>query len=341
MKSPLQLRRRSPGVRGSVVIFVLGIILLTAFLLTRLMDRAAVELAAENRAARRAELRQEATSALDAALAVLADQAAVDQGLFDPRDGWDRPLDRLAYHPTPGIEAEVTVEDETGKLSLPLADEAKLGSYLDAIGCPATATDRLVDALLTWTRPEHISLEGEGLEFPGAPVPYRAPQRALRSFEELRAIPPARKLFFDEQGRWNELGLRFKSGASLFGFNTTNVNTACTDSLLAHGLDAAAVQRIASARDAYLSRGGALRTPAELAGAWGPGGAPPGLGTEAQCLHLRVHVRRGGIGYLLDAWVGRPGAALTVDAARAAAREPRKRLDYPFQILELRENHAP
>ena len=34
--------------RGSVVIFVLGIILLAAFLITRLMDRAAVELAAES-----------------------------------------------------------------------------------------------------------------------------------------------------------------------------------------------------------------------------------------------------------------------------------------------------
>lgn len=55
------LPRRDPE-RGSVVIFVLGIILLAAFLITRLMDRAAVELAAESKATQRAGLRQEALS---------------------------------------------------------------------------------------------------------------------------------------------------------------------------------------------------------------------------------------------------------------------------------------
>lgn len=345
--SPLLSVRRS---RGSVIIFVLGIILLAAFLITRLMDRAAVDLAAENKAARRAGLRQEAVSAIEAGLAVLADHAAVDNGLHDPRDGWGRPLELIDYQPSEGFIAEVTVEDETGKLSLPLATADKLAAYLDAIGCPATATDPLVDAVLSWTRPDHIPLEGEGLEFDVATLPYVAPQRALRSFEELRAIPAARALFFDEQGRWNELGLRFKAGASLFSFNATNVNTAGAETLLAHGLDLARIGAIETARQAGLQPGAAYRTPAELSGAWGSNGTPPGLGTEAICFHLVVQVRQGGRGYRLDAWVGRPGSVAPSAVARrqpsasaqpeaaSVRNNPRKRLDYPFQILELREN---
>lgn len=338
--------------RGSVVVFVLGIILLAAFLITRLMDRAAVDLAAESKAVKRTELRQEAFSALEAGLAVLADEAAAGDGLHDASEGWDHPLELMAYEPSPGYVAEVTVVDETGKLSLPQADEAKLEAYLNAIGCPATSTERVLDAILTWTSADHIPLERGNLEFDLAALPYEAPQRALRSFEELRAIPAVREIFFDEQGRWNELGLRFKAGASLFSFSASNVNSAPADALLASGVDPARVMAIEAARRDRLKGASVYRTPAELAGAWGREGTPPGLGTEALCLRVVVQVRFGGREYRLDAWVARPGAGAAAapravrDPAAAPAtpivasvrNNPRKRLDYPFQILELREN---
>ena len=350
-------RRRSlpSSRRGSVIIFVLGIILLAAFLITRLMDRASVELAAEAKAVKRADLRQEAFSAFEASLAVLADQAAAAEGLHDVSEGWDRPLELMTYEPAEGYVAEVTVEDESGKLSLPRANEEQLAAFLEAVGCPATANDRLVDALLTWTRPDHISLEGDPLEFDTAALPYAAPQRALRSFEELRAIPAAREVFFDEFGRWNETGLRFRTGASLFSFNATNVNSAGADALLAHGLDQGRIGAIeASRRDRRTAGSSFYRSPAELAGAWGRDATPPGLGTEALCLRVTVHTRFGGRAHRLEAWVARPGAVAPARTTPPAAREPgaapavtepasvrnnpRKRLDYPFQILELREN---
>ncbi len=346
---------RSPSNRrGSVVIFVLGIILLAAFLITRLMDRAAVELAAEAKASKRADLRQEAFSALEATLAVLADRAAVGEGLHDVSEGWDRPLELMEYVPTEGMTAEVAVVDETGKLSLPRADEEKLTAYLEAVGCPATSTERVVDALLTWTQPDHISLEGDTGEYTTAPLPYVAPQRPLRSFEELRAIPAVREVFFDEQGRWSEVGQRFRAGASLYSFNSTNVNSAAGDALLAHGLDRSRVAAIEASRREKALGSTFYRSAAELAGAWGRDATPPGLGTEAQCLHVVVRVRFGGREQRLDAWVGRPGGVAPGRAARSEARQsgeqqtaaapasvrnnPRKRVDYPFQILELREN---
>jgi hypothetical protein len=347
--------QRSRRSRGSVVIFVLGIILLAAFLITRLMDRAAVELAAESKATKRADLRQEAFSALEATLAVLADEAAAGDGLHDVSEGWDRPLELMQYTASEGYVAEAVVEDETGKLSLPQVTEERLEAYLNAVGCPVTATDRVLDGLLTWTRADHVSLEGDSLEFDAAALPYEAPQRALRSFEELRAIPAVREVFFDDSGRWNEIGMRFKAGASLFSFDATNVNSAPADTLLAHGLEQARINAIEQSRKARAAGVSSFyRTPAELAGAWGRDAAPPGLGTEALCLRVIVSVRFGGRDYRLVTWVGRPGAVAAGSGATARApkpgstpakpepasvrNNPRKRLDYPFQILELREN---
>lgn len=352
--SPPVARTDAVRHRGSVVIFVLGIILLAAFLITRLMDRAAVELAAESKAVKRADLRQEAFSALEASLAVLADQAAAGDGLHDPSEGWNQPLELMEFLPSEGMTVEVTVEDETGKLSLPRADEEKLAVYLETIGCPATSVERIVDALLAWTRADHVPLEGDVLEFPNAALPYAVPQRALRSFEELRAIPALREVFFDEFGRWSEIGRRFRAGASLFSFNATNVNSAGADALLAHGLDRGRVSMIEASRRDRIEGTGLYRSAAELAGAMGREATPPGLGTEARCLHVIVTVQFGGRGQRLDAWVSRGSEAGAGRRAQTEAREaadtqqasavasvrnnPRKRLDYPFQILELREN---
>jgi len=338
--------------RGSVVIFVLGIILLAAFLITRLMDRAAVELAAESKAAQRAGLREEALSGLEASLAVLADESAARSGLHDPAEGWDHPLSLMSYVPAEGYTVETTVEDDTGKLSLPLADEAVLGAFLEAIGCPATAQDRLIDALMVWTRPDRLSTEGDADSalLAAAKLPYEAPQRALRSFAELRAIPAAREVFIDESGNWNELGRRFEAGVSLFAFNASNVNSARPEVLQARGVDASRIAAMASLREQQNSRPSIFRNAADLSAAWGGDATRPGLGTDALCLHVIVTVKSGARVYRLDAWVRPPGAAVstatgrrqtkTVEATPVASvrNNPPKKVDYPFQILELRDN---
>lgn len=343
---------RHDCLRGSVVIFVLGIILLAAFLITRLMDRAAVELAAESKAAQRAGLRQEALSGLEASLAVLADESAARSGLHDPAEGWDHPLSLMTYEPPVGYKVEAMVEDETGKLSLPMADEAVLDGYLEAIGCPATAQDRLVDALLGWTRPDHLSTEAnaDGVLLAAAKLPYEAPQRALRSFNELRAIPAAREMFFDESGEWTELGRRFRDGASLFAFNASNVNSARPEVLLARGVDPARISAMSVAREQQNSRPSFFRSAADLSAAWGGDATRPGLGTSVLCLHVIITVKSGTLGYRLDTWVRPPGAGAPAASGRRQTKQvettpvisvrnnPPKKVDYPFQILELRDD---
>lgn len=354
-------RSRAAAQRGSVIIFVLGVILLTSFLLTRLMDRAAVELAAESKASSRTAMRQEAYSALEASLAVLADYAAVDNGLHATEQGWAKPLELMNYLPAPGFGVDVTVIDETGKISLPNVDETVLRGYLDALGTPATVLDELVDALMIWTRanyiPQRVDFSAES--FAGSVLPYKAPQRALRSFEELRAIPACREVFFDEDGHWNELGERFMAGASLFQFSASNVNSARPEGMLALGLDVAHIESLVLARETNRSNSAFYRSAGELSGIFGKDVPPPaGMGADAICLHLIIRVKQGSREYEMDAWVSPagttapvmpprpnlgPNGEATADTAMqipAKRTSPRNKVDSPFQILELQENHG-
>ena len=346
---------RAPAAqRGSVIIFVLGVIMLTAFLLTRLMDRAAVELAAESKASSRTVMRQEAFSALEASLAVLADYAAADNGLHATEQGWAKPLELMNYLPGAGLSVEVQVDDETGKLSLPTVDETVLRGYLDALGCPATSLDDLVDALQVWTKANYVSPGGDysAEDFAGEELHFKAPQRALRSFEELRAIPASRKVFFDEDGHWNDLGQRFVAGASLFQYSASNVNSAQPEGMRALGLDFGHIESLVFARETNRSSNAFYRSTGDISGIFGKDAPPPaGMGADAICLHLIVKVKKGSREYRLDVWASPTGATATPtpppqsDPAAEATPQipakrtsPRNKVDSPFQILELREN---
>ncbi len=348
--------------RGSVILFVLGVILLTAFLLTRLIDRAGGELLAETKAANRATLRDQAYAGLEVTLAVLADVSASDGGLHAPQQGWDKPLDYAAYEPPSGFTIEVSYEDETGKLPLATVNEAVLQHYLESIGASVSEAERLTDALLAWTRKDFLpgSSDADPRNYENSPLPYEPPRRALRTFEELRAVSVARELFFDKEGRWNELGNRFRSGASLFEFTNVNINSANSLALMALGLDATqagAVAREVSTPPDGLHDAKFYRSIGEASAAHS--GLPQaGLGADVQCLRVRVIAKQGARVFLLEAVVQPGNSTSSQAAAQPTATEEtdpnvtpptpvdaraltRKSIDYPFRILELRESDGP
>ena len=349
--------------RGSVILFVLGVILLTAFLLTRLIDRAGGELLAETKAASRTTLRDEAYSALETTLAVLADVSANDRGLHAPAQGWDDPLDYAAYEPPPGITVAVSFEDETGKLPLATVSETVLQQYLANIGVTAIDAERLTDALLAWTKADYLprTTEADPRTYENAALPYAPPHRALHSFEELRAIAIVRDLFFDHEGQWTELGDRFRADVSLQSFNRVNVNSARPSVLVALGLDPTLAVTLADelapapdpSRDPKF-----YRSIAEAAAEHGTVLNSAGLGADVQCLCVRVTVRQGSRVFQLEAVVSpgntaaqtpapAPAPTTTSDpnATPATPVDPRaitsKSIDYPFRILELRETDGP
>jgi hypothetical protein len=225
--------------RGSVILFVLGVILLTAFLLTRLIDRAGTELLAESKAANRATLRDQAYAGLEVTFAVLADVSAADGGLYAPQQGWAKPLEYASYEPPPGFDVTVAFQDETGKLPLSTVNEAVLQHYLETIGATVSDAEKITDALLVWTKKDYLpgSSDADPRNYENSPLPYQPPMRALRTFEELRAVNIVRELFFDADGKWTELGNRFRSDASLYDFSNVNVNSANSSVLTGLGLD--------------------------------------------------------------------------------------------------------
>ena len=352
-------RRRSR--RGSVIIFVLGVIFLTAFLLTKLIDRSGGELLAEAKASSRAALREEAYNVLDATLAVLASVNATDGGLYAPGQGWADPLTWVKGIPAAGYQAHVDFADESGLLSLPHVDDTTLQRYLEGIGCASADAEKLVDALNVWTKRDYSArtTEADPQQYESGPLPYAPPQRALRSWEELRAIRVTRELFFDEQGNWNELGGRFRADATLHNIARANLNATRTPVLTALGLDSTQTGQIERNRaDPHALP--FFRTAAEASGAWGADLTAVNAGTTVLCLRVRITVSQGGRVFRLEAVVT-PGTAPAAPAAppppppntpagsAAAAPETipavrnwtRNRIDYPFVILELREDSGP
>lgn len=339
--------------RGSVILFVLGVVLLAAFLLSLLIARASSELLVESRAAREVSLRNEAYSALEVTFAVLADVAVADGGLHGPAQGWADPLGYAGYEPAPGTRIEVSFEDESGKLPLATAEPATLHRYAEALGIPPADAERLVDALQAWTEAGHVAAfpESDPQRYATEPVPYEAPARPLRSFEEFRAVAVARDLFFSPDGRWNEVGMRFREDASLHRFGQVNVNSARPSVLVALGLDPNAAIAVAE----RLAGGEGLaptfyRTLPEAAAAAGAEIAGGDLGASVQCLRIRIVVRQGPLGIRLEAVVapgaggGAAGAPSPDNDPGALPVEPRpasiKRVDYPFRVLEIRESPA-
>jgi Type II secretion system (T2SS), protein K len=348
--------------RGSVILFVLGVILLTAFLLTRLIDRAGTELLAESKATNRAVLRDQAYAGLEVTLAVLADVSAADGGLYAPQQGWDRPLQYAGYEPPAGFEVTVSFQDETGKLSLATVNEAVLQHYLETIGAAVSDAERLTDALLVWTKKDYLpgSSEADPRNYENSPLPYEPPQRALRTFAELRAVNVARELFFDTDGKWTELGNKFRNDTSLYEFTNVNVNSANSSVLM--GLGVAANEADALVRETAVDPKNAhdpkfYRSVADAAGVLGTGAGQAGLGAEVQCLRVRVTVNQGARVFTLEAVV-QPGSSSSQTANPNTAQESpdpnvppptpvdpraltRKSIDYPFRILELRETDGP
>lgn len=346
---PFHRRRR----RGSVIVLVLVTVLLAAFLLTRFVARAGTELLADARAGDRARLRREAYSALETVLAVVADVRAVDHGLYSPAQGWDRPLDYAGYTPGDGVAVEVMIEDESGKLSLPRADAATLEALLVSLGLGLTEAERVSDALLVWTRDDYVpaTLDMDGSNYDRAVIPHQPAGRPLRSFGELAAVEVARGFFFDEAGRPTRLAGDFQASVSLYSYDRMNLNTASPAVLAAGGLGLGQIDALAAHVRRGKSGGGAgfLHASSEAAALLGANASLEKFGAEVQALRITVAVRGGATTYRLSAVVAPPGGATLAaapppKASAAAETSPetavaaRKKLDYPFKVLEIRED---
>ena len=371
--------RRNPGEAGSVILLVLMTLLLTAFALTKYLEKTTVDLLADARDVRAERLRVEAYSALETTLAVLQEFRTVDGGLYSPTEGWGTPLDFAGYAPPEGLVVEAVIEDESGKIPLPHADFQTLRDLFLLFDLKQSDAERMADALLVWMQQGYEpvdSFSARATDYERATLPHDPPARSLHSFAELASIQFARDLFYDDQGRPNDLWRRFADSVSQYDFTQPNLNGARDATLAALGrYDAASIKMIADylgGLGSYSRHGPAFfRTSQDVAGLVGQAAMSSRLGTQVRCLRITVTVREGSTLFRVSAVVAPPGGAglPPADAPNAAtssgtpttnqnssgtnasgnstsaatstattSSQTQPSLNYPFTLLEIREN---
>jgi hypothetical protein len=353
-------------------------LLFATFALVAFMEKASVDLLVDQRDVLTRRLRMEAYSALEVTLGVLEDFREVGSGLHSPAEGWTDPLTFAGYTPTDGRVVEIAFEDESGKISLPHANAQVLTSLFVNWGVLKPDAEALADAMLGWMKRNHIYTTSVQPNYEMGPIPYEVPGRSLKSFHELAAIEKVREMFYDSDGRPNELWKRFADSVSLLDFPRPNINGAKPDTLAALGMfDETQQQNLGDyfkGAGNFQSNGpGFFLTPAEaqrIAGAPGNTGA---FASTISALRITVTVRDGRTEFRMSTVIAPPNGATTVQetatstrtaasaktgtpttqqpnrpdatkgnnqaATKANQQNPAARnLKYPFTLLEIREN---
>lgn len=356
--------------RGSILAIVLVTLLFTSFVLMAFIDKASTDLIVETRVVEARRLRQEAYSALEVALAVLDNFRRVNNGLRSPAEGWSDPLGFAGWMPSDDRRVEISFEDESGKMSLPNTNAADMVALFKSWEIPQTEAESLTDALMNWMKKDHMATSAFMPEYDRAAIPFSPPGRSLRSFEELKAIDIVKDIFYAEDGRPNELWQRFVDTFSLYSFQRPNINAVRPEVLASvAGLDLSQVQNLneyVTGTGAYAVAGPRFfKNTAEALPVVGQADLNR-FGAQISALRVRVTVIDRGAAYRLNAVVAptqggaqavrpapiTPATGITGPGAPAGP-QPRgnnaqsttpaaaRKLNYPFTVLEIRENDEP
>ena len=104
---------------GSILVFILALIVLLSVLCMRLMEETVQELRHVSQFHKRDDLRVHAHSALNLAIGVLNEFSTIEKTLYSPSQGWGDPLSYSGLNPLdPSIKWSITLIDESGKASL-------------------------------------------------------------------------------------------------------------------------------------------------------------------------------------------------------------------------------
>jgi len=360
------MRPRRPS-RASVLVIVLVTLLFATLALVAFIEKAGTDLLVDAREATGRRLRQEAYSALEVTVAVLEDFRQANGSLRSPAEGWNEPFKFAGWTPRDGCTAEVSFEDESGKLSLPHADAATLVNLFKAWEMPESDAERLADALMSWMKKDYVPTSSLATDYDRGELPYAAPLRPLRSYDELAAIDYARDVFYDEHGRPNDYHRRFVAAFSLYDYSSTNLNSGLSDVLSAVGSFGDAQKQplidYLTGSGSYARQGpGYLQSTDDASRLLGSK-IPGGFGTEISALRVNIVIREGRTEFHLTAVLAPSGGATTVQtkatttavttsdktgtaeaatsgstATTSTDAAADKKLNYPFTLLEIREN---
>lgn len=357
--------------RGSVILVVLVTIAFVTVALTAFIERSMNDLLVEHRAYAANRLRLEACSVLETTLAVLEDFRLANGSLKSPAEGWGDPLTWVGYEPVEGHKVEVTFIDESGKFSLPNVTQSTLLNLFKDWGLSQAEGEIVADAILGWMKPDYVPTSASAPDkddYEREEIPFTPPGRAMRSFDELATIAVARDVFYDDAGQPNELWHRFASAFSLYSYQTPSLNGATPELLAGLGASDAAQQKqlndYLAGRGLYEGNGpGFFKSPQDASTILGAQSPATQLDTQIRALRIIVTVREGRSAFRINALIAPPnGATIPAPAPSktdttaqnggqtsnnpptpavsnsSGSSQSAKKLNYPFTILEFREN---
>lgn len=351
---------RAGARRGSVLLFVLVLVVVVSAAILKFGERAVGEMAGEGYYVQRARLRGEAYSALEATLAVLALYREVDGGLYAPAQGWGDPLAESGYTPAAGRVVTVEFSDENAKLPLANAElyESAYTELFTGLGFEAGEVDVLTDSLLDWIDADDSvrPFGAEKAEYLQVDPPHLAANATPGSFAELAAVQGFADLMFTESGQPTARFEAFTRSVSLWNDGAINLNTVPDTALRASGLlDDQQLKLLGRALDTTEGDRGTTGANyyTSLSDLEDKVGDIPSIGlfgVVTKELAIVVTVRERQTAYRLRAVIrtdttgttssGSAGSASTAGASSSSSGTSGS-FEYPFRFLELVEDPPP
>ncbi len=227
-KSKIQFKTKSSR-RGSIIIFVMGMIFLLSILTVQFMEQILPHIQMNAMKNAESDLRRVAYSSLEVTLAVMSEYAEYDSAMYSPTQGWQDPLN-FAGITFPDATVTVEFQDESGKLpfSSLYNDNIMFTIILSDLGFDDYTATELVDKFQDWVDEDDLE-RPDGAEndyYLDAPIPYEPANAPISSLKELALIGGFQETFFDIYGRPNELYHRLESLFSPVNDGNVNINSA-------------------------------------------------------------------------------------------------------------------
>jgi hypothetical protein len=355
------LKENSSQKRGSILIFVLVLIVLLSVIATRLMQETMQEMRYVSQQHFRDNLRTHAYSVLDLSVGVLNEFKMIERTLHAPSQGWGNPLSYSEIEPFENnVKWDVRIIDESGKVPFSSAREEDM-VYLFAT---MVSDDSLVDeddgqpyydALMDWQDADDEERD-EGAEddyYEDLAPPYFTPGQRIENFEEFRMIkgfaydyndPDNSGIFYAEDGRETRDFHNFRNSFSFFHKGAVNINGA-SDFLLRFlcGENEGLYEDLKAGPSTYSKESSFFTSMNDPVLSRISQQSGIRLGASASLFRLVITVSKGKANFQLHAVLGLDGADPRSASGRGRkkikSRSPQnQRIKYPFRVLSLREN---
>ncbi len=355
----MNLKRRSKA--GSILVFVLVLIVLLSVVATRLMQETVQELRYVSQQHYRDNLRIHAYSLLDLTVGVINEFAMIERTLYSPAQGWGNPLEYSEIKSfEEGVKWQVKISDESGKAPLSLIKEKDLVSLFAYMQAEDSLIDEddgqpFYDAFMDWQDQDDEDRE-EGAEddyYEELDPPYYTPGKKIQNFEEFRMVKgfafeeddrENSGIFYDEFGNETLNMKNFKDSFSFFHDGKVNLNGA-SDFLVRFlcGDDDRLYEDFLNGPSSSSEESGfytSLNDP-NISQIGQNSGI--GLSTVVSMLRLEVLVSKGKANFQLHVVLalngGNQNQAINAPNKKRKARSSQnQKIKYPFRILSLREN---